>query len=101
MPNHSEHDRKEERTSFWRSRAFLVFLGFVGIALVLLWEEHRAHILGALPYLFLLACPLMHLFGGHRHGSHGHHRDESNARKRAVRSYKEQQPSAPPGSGHR
>jgi len=86
MPDHSVHDRKGERTSFWRSRAFLVFLGFAGRALVLLWEEHRAHILGALPYLFLLACPLMHLFGGHRHGSHGHHRDESNARKRAVRS---------------
>ena len=91
MPDPSVHGRKEERTSFWRSRAFLVFLGFAGIALVLLWEEHRAHILGALPYLLLLACPLMHLFGGHRHGSHRHHRNESDVRDRAGRSYEEVQ----------
>jgi hypothetical protein len=44
--------------SFWSSRAFLVFLAFAAMALVLLWSEHRAHILGALPYLFILACPL-------------------------------------------
>ncbi len=24
-----------------------------------------------LAFLFLLLCPLMHFFGGHRHGSHG------------------------------
>lgn len=60
--------------SFWTSRAFLVFLGFAAMALVLLWEEHSAHILGALPYLFLLACPLMHVFM-HR-GHVGHHRHE-------------------------
>jgi hypothetical protein len=37
-------------------------------ALITSWEQHRAHILGAIPYLLLLACPLMHLFG---HGGHG------------------------------
>jgi hypothetical protein len=41
------------------------------VALFFLLEEHRAHMLGALPYLFLLACPLMHVFmhHGHHHGS--------------------------------
>ncbi len=41
------------------------------VALFFLLEEHRAHMLGVLPYLFLLACPLMHLFmhHGHHHGS--------------------------------
>jgi hypothetical protein len=39
------------------------------IALYFLWDEHEAHIRGALPYLLLLACPLLHLFG---HGSHSH-----------------------------
>ena len=34
----------------------------------LLWT-HTGHVIYALPYLFLLACPLMHLFGHH----HGHH----------------------------
>jgi len=46
---------------------------FTAIALFFLWEEHEAHILGALPYLLLLACVLIHLFmhGGHGHGHGG------------------------------
>ncbi|WP_407947173.1 DUF2933 domain-containing protein [Paraburkholderia sacchari] len=36
-----------------------------------MFSEHRTHILGALPYLLLLSCPLMHLFMHHGHG-HGH-----------------------------
>jgi hypothetical protein len=44
----------------------------------LLFSEHRAHFLGILPYLFLLACPLMHFF---MHGGHGsHHRDDKGDR---------------------
>jgi hypothetical protein len=31
---------------------------------------HSGHMLSALPYIILLACPLLHLLG-HRHGSHG------------------------------
>ncbi|MFN7023360.1 MAG: DUF2933 domain-containing protein [Pseudorhizobium sp.] len=41
------------------------------LALILLFfvlREHWGHVLGYLPYLILLACPLMHLF--HRHGGH-------------------------------
>ena len=68
--DHSHHDQGDtEPGSFWTSRVFLVFLGFSAIALVLIWEEHQAHILGALPYLFILACPLMHIF---MHGRHNH-----------------------------
>ena len=63
-PHHMER-------SYWTSRAFLIFLAFGAMATVLLWSEHRAHLLGVLPYLFLLACPLLHIFGGH--GSHGAH----------------------------
>lgn len=47
---------------------------FAAVALFYLWSEHRAHLFGVLPYLLLLACPLMHLFmhGGHRrHRGHG------------------------------
>ena len=44
--------------------AFLAIVGFF------LLTEHRAHLFGALPYLFLLACPLIHLFLHRRHGSH-------------------------------
>ena len=37
---------------------------------VYLFVNHTGHIAAALPYLLLMACPLMHLFmhGGHRHG---------------------------------
>jgi hypothetical protein len=72
-----------EQTGFiaWlKSRTGLVFLGFAAIALVFLWEEHRAHLLGALPYVLLLLCPLLHLFHG-GHGGHGggdrQHKDHS------------------------
>ena len=46
---------------------------FAAIALFFLWEEHSAHIMGALPWLLLLACPLLHLLmhGGHGHGHGG------------------------------
>ncbi len=47
-----------------------VFLGFALIAGFLLFTEHRAHVLGFLPYLFLLACPLLHLFMHHGHHDH-------------------------------
>ncbi|MBJ6126861.1 DUF2933 domain-containing protein [Microvirga splendida] len=36
---------------------------------VYLFMAHTGHVLAALPYLLLLACPLMHLF---MHGGHGH-----------------------------
>lgn len=55
------------------SRVRWVFLGFLAVAAFFLFAEHRAHFLGALPWLLLLACPLMHLFMHHgHHGLHGH-----------------------------
>lgn len=60
----------------WRFWPALVV--FAAIALFLLWEEHEAHLLGALPYLILLLCPLMHVFmhrghGRGKDGPHDHH----------------------------
>lgn len=46
---------------------------FAAIALFYLISEHRAHLFGVLPYLLLLACPLMHFFMHGRHGGHGGH----------------------------
>jgi len=45
---------------------------FLGIILFFLLSEHRAHFFGFLPYLLLLACPLMHIFMHRDHGGHGH-----------------------------
>lgn len=59
-----------------RPKTGWVFFGFLALAAFYLVAEHRAHLLGVLPWLLLLACPLMHLFmhRGHRHhgGGHGH-----------------------------
>ena len=41
------------------------------IAAFFLWTEHRAHLLGVLPYLIFLACPLIHLFMHRGHRGHG------------------------------
>jgi hypothetical protein len=59
-----------------------IFLGFVSYLLI---TEHWAHIVPYLPWLILLACPLLHVFmhGGHGHGSeheshnsHSHNKEE-------------------------
>ena len=44
---------------------------FVGIGAFFLWTEHRAHLMGALPYALLLLCPILHLFMHRGHGGHG------------------------------
>lgn len=56
----------------FQSRWNVVLIAFLLIAGFFLFAEHRAHVFGILPFLLLLACPLLHLFG---HGRHG--RDES------------------------
>jgi hypothetical protein len=59
---------------FWRSRGGLALLVVAAVSGFLLFTEHRAHVLGFLPYTFLLVCPLMHMFmhhGHHHHGGHG------------------------------
>jgi hypothetical protein len=58
--------------SRWRSSSgtFMLVAGAIGMYYLL--TEHLTHVAQALPYLFLLACPLMHLFG-HHHGGHGAH----------------------------
>lgn len=57
---------------------WLGFCLFLAAAFFFLWEEHRAHILGALPYVLFLACPLIHVLmhrghGNHRNGERGRH----------------------------
>lgn len=67
MQLHLPHDRIKSSRGKW------VLIGFLIVAAYFLWTEHRAHLMGMLPYLLLLACPLMHMF--HHHGHGGHHGD--------------------------
>lgn len=72
---HDERHGNEPRP-LWRSRTGLALLGFLAIAAFFLLSEHRAHLLGALPFLLLLLCPLLHVFGhgdeSRKGGGHGH-----------------------------
>jgi hypothetical protein len=63
-------DMQQNEPRFWRSPGGI---GLLVVALVggfFLFTEHRAHLFGWLPFLLILACPLMHVFmhHGHRHG---------------------------------
>jgi len=59
----------------WRTKGGIALIGFGLVAAFYILREHYAHALGVLPYLLLLACPLMHLFMHHGHGAHGGHRE--------------------------
>lgn len=53
-------------------------LALAALGVFLLWT-HTGHVLSALPYVLLLACPLLHLFG-HGHGRrHAHVSDRAQA----------------------
>ena len=60
--------------SFWKSPLGIACtLAAVAVS-VYLWWAHQDHVLALVPYIFLAACPLMHMFmhrggHGHRHGS--------------------------------
>ncbi len=65
------HER--QKRGFFASGINIVFIGFLAIAGYFLVTEHRAHIATVFPYLpflLVLACPLLHIF---MHGSHGAH----------------------------
>ena len=49
----------------------LILVAFLAIAGFYLVTEHGAHLYGILPWLLLLACPLMHLFMHRGHRGHG------------------------------
>lgn len=68
----NEHNRTDNANQVPRL-ARVAFLLFLGIAAFFLITEHAAHLFGILPYLLLLACPLLHfgMHGRHRHkGEH-------------------------------
>ena len=71
--NHSRPTHSEQIAAppFWRARYALGLLVFGAIATYFLLSDHRAHFIGALPFLLLLACPLMHIFMHHGHDGKG------------------------------
>ena len=76
-----------QQPTWWRSRIGIASLGFLAVTAFYLLTEHTAHVFGALPYLLLAACPLMHLFHhrDHRHGSDSHDGHRHDADKQPSR----------------
>lgn len=64
---HEHQTPSEVGGGFWTSRMGVAFLILLASAVFYLLTEHRAHAWGLLPYLVILACPLMHLFMHHGH----------------------------------
>ncbi len=70
MTHQHDHGGASETRPFLKTPAGWVLCGFLAIGAFYLITEHTAHLFGVLPWLFLLACPLMHMF---MHGGHGGH----------------------------
>ena len=77
-----------EERHWWQTRGGIALIGFLAIAGFFLVTEHTAHVFGVLPYVLLLACPLLHFFmHSHRHDGHGsgggaaHEHDDVKARR--------------------
>jgi len=68
---------EQSQRSWWlHSRTGVVPIIFLAIAAFFLFTEHRAHLFGILPYLLLLACPLLHWLMHGGHGGHGENNDQ-------------------------
>jgi hypothetical protein len=85
---------RDEPPSFWRSPVGWVLIVVIAVGGFYLVTEHTARFFGALPYLILLACPLMHVFmhrghghKGHGHGQHGNPHFEKGDRARPVNNH--------------
>lgn len=58
-----------------------IVAGLLAIGVALAIVNHWVHVLGILPYLVILACPLMHLFMHGKHGGHGGHAGHAGHRR--------------------
>ena len=67
-------NEQDPRPSFWRTPFGIVSTLVAVAASAYLWQAHTDHVLAVLPFAFLAACPLMHVFmhRGHGHGRNSH-----------------------------
>jgi hypothetical protein len=64
-----DHEQHGTAPSFWKSPFGVVCTLLAIAASIYLYVAHQAHVYSLLPYLFLAACPLLHMF---MHRGHGH-----------------------------
>lgn len=70
MEPHVHTDNLNSHHESWLKKHRWITFVALGVIAIYLFTEHKQHVLPMLPYLFLLACPLMHVF---MHGGHKHH----------------------------
>lgn len=75
MEEHEHHHEMNQNRDSWLNRHRWISYGALIVIAYYLLTEHRAHVFAYLPFLFLAACPLMHLF---MHGGHHGHRNHTN-----------------------
>ena len=81
---HAKQTDREGALAFWGSGYAVGLLVIGAVAMYFLLSEHRTHFLSALPFLLLLACPLMHMFMHGGHGEHGgRHGDQAGGKQGA------------------
>ena len=66
----------KSRKYFWTTWPGVCAIALIAALAFFLVTEHTAHLFGALPYGFLLLCPIMHFFMHKGHGSHDASHDE-------------------------
>lgn len=82
--HHSDSDNHQHHDSWLLSRTGIVTVCALAILGFLVYTGHSAHLLGVLPYLLILACPLMHIF---MHGGHNHHHSGNDGEKSESHSH--------------
>lgn len=78
------HDSNHQGPNWSRINQWLLWLGLAA-AVAWLVLGHGAHLLQIAPFLLLLACPLMHLFGHGGHGGHGSHGGQGDEQESSPR----------------
>lgn len=100
--NHDHSRREPSQGPNWSGiNQWLLWLGLAA-AVGWLVVRHSAHLFEILPFLIILACPLMHLFGHGGHGGHAGHGSTPAERPRGDGSDpRGSPPTVPPSpSGH-
>jgi hypothetical protein len=70
MNTHDHPVARSPGPNWSRINQWVLWIGLAG-AVGWLFFRHNAHVVQLLPFLILLACPLLHLFGHGGHGGHG------------------------------
>jgi hypothetical protein len=65
-----------------KRRANQILVVFLIVGGLFLIAQHRDHLIPYLPWLVLAACPLMHVFMHHGHGSHQGHSGHDEKKQR-------------------